>query len=65
LDNPKILSARNRPETSNYFSTEQVEQIVALACETPQTSGYPVSRWTPTELATEAIKRGIVEKISL
>ena len=39
-------------------------QIVALACETPQASGYRVSHWTPTELATEAIKRGILEKIS-
>jgi putative transposase len=60
----QIFSDRNRRGTSNYFSTEQVVQIVALACETPQASGYPVSHWTPTELATEAIKRGIVEKIS-
>ena len=60
----QIFSDRNRPGTSNYFSTEQVVQIVALACETPQASGYPVSHWTPTGLATQAIKRGIVEKIS-
>lgn len=60
----QIFSDRNRPGTSNYFSTEQVVQIVALACETPQSSGYPVSHWTPKELAAEAIKRGIVEKIS-
>ncbi|HEY9606162.1 MAG TPA: helix-turn-helix domain-containing protein [Allocoleopsis sp.] len=59
-----LFSDRGRPGTSNYFSTEQVVQIVALACETPQSSGYPVSHWTPTELAAEAIKRGIVEKIS-
>jgi hypothetical protein len=60
----RILSDRSRPGTTNYFSTEQVVQIVALACETPQASGYPVSHWTPTELAAEAIQRGIVEKIS-
>jgi hypothetical protein len=59
-----VLSDRARLGTSNYFSTEQVVQIVALACESPQASGYPVSHWTPTELAAEAIKRGIVEKIS-
>lgn len=59
-----IFSDHARPGTSNYFSTEQVVQIVALACENPQASGYPVSYWTPTELATEAIKRGIVEQIS-
>jgi hypothetical protein len=60
----RILSDRSRPGTTNYFSTEQVVQIVALACETPQASGYPVSHWTPTELAAKAIQRGIVEKIS-
>jgi len=60
----RVLSDRARPGTTNYFSTEQVVQIVALACESPQASGYPVSHWTPTELAAEAIKRGIVEKIS-
>jgi hypothetical protein len=59
-----LLSDHSRPGTSNYFSTEQVVQIVALACESPQASGYPVSHWTPTELASEAIKRGIAEKIS-
>ncbi len=59
-----ILSDRSRPGTTNYFSTEQVVQIVALACESPQAAGYPVSHWSATELATEAIKRGIVEKIS-
>jgi len=59
-----VLSDRARLGTSKYFSTEQVVQIVALACESPQASGYPVSHWTPTELAAEAIKRGIVEKIS-
>jgi hypothetical protein len=41
-----------------------VVQIVALACENPKASGYPVSHWSPRELATEAVKRGIVEKIS-
>lgn len=59
-----VLSDRARLGTSNYFSTEQVVQIVALACESPQASGYPVSHWTSTELAAEAMKRGIVEKIS-
>ena len=60
----RVLSDRARLGTTNYFTTEQVVQIVALACEKPQASGYRVSHWTPTELATEAIKRGIVERIS-
>jgi putative transposase len=59
-----VLCDRPRPGTPNFFSTEQVVQIVALACETPQACEHPVSHWTPTELVTEAVKRDIVEKIS-
>jgi len=53
-----------RSGTPAKFSAEQVVQMVAIACEDPQTSGYPVSHWTPKEVAAEAVKRGIVESIS-
>jgi len=53
-----------RSGTPPKFSAEQVVQIVAIACEDPQASGYPVSHWTPREVAAEAIKRGVVESIS-
>jgi len=53
-----------RSGTPPKFSAEQVVQIVAIACEDPQASGYPVSHWTPKEVALEAVKRGIVESIS-
>jgi putative transposase len=46
------------------FSAEQICQIIALACEPPATSGRPVTHWTPTDLADEAIKRRIVTSIS-
>jgi len=46
------------------FSAEQIVQIVAIACETPQASGYPVSHWTPKEVTEEVLKRGIVARIS-
>lgn len=46
------------------FSAEQICQIIALACEPPATSGRPVTHWTPTDLADEAVKRGIVVSIS-
>ena len=59
-----ILSDAPRPGTPKFFGVEQVVQIVALACEDPKKSLRPVSHWTPTELAQEAKKRGIVEKIS-
>jgi transposase len=53
-----------RSGSPGKFSAEQLAQIIALACEDPQASGYPVSHWTPKEVAAEAIKRGIVESIS-
>ncbi len=59
-----ILSDAPRPGTPKFFRVEQVVQIVAIACEDPKKSQRPVSHWTPTELAEEAKKRGIVEKIS-
>jgi putative transposase len=59
-----VLQDCERPGTPANFSTEQVVQIIALACESPSESGRPVSHWTPAELADEAVKRGIVEEIS-
>jgi len=58
------LSDAPRSGSPGKFSAEQVAQIIALACELPEDSGYPVSHWTPKELAAEAMKRGIVPRIS-
>ena len=46
------------------FTPEQFVQLMALACEDPLGSGRPISHWTTRELAEEAVKRGIVERIS-
>ena len=53
-----------RPGAPGDFSAEQVAQIIAVACESPEASGRPVTHWTPRELAAEVSKRGIVERIS-
>jgi putative transposase len=53
-----------RPGAPATFSAEQWCQIIALACEPPEASARPISHWTPRELADEACKRGIVERIS-
>ena len=53
-----------RPGIPATFNVEQWCQIMALACEPPADSGRPISPWTPRELADEATKRGIVERIS-
>src|SRR5277367_1091813 len=60
-----VLSDAPRPGTPATFTAEQVAQIVALACEPPKLSGRPISHWTLRELRDEAIKRKIVEDISV
>jgi len=42
----------------------QVCALIALACESPQAHGRPITHWTHRELAEEAISEGIVESIS-
>lgn len=43
---------------------EQLCQLVALACEDPETYGRPITHWTRRELTEEAIKQGIFTTIS-
>lgn len=50
-----------RPAT---FSPEQGLQILAVACEAPADSGRPVTHWTPSELAAEVVRRGVVPRLS-
>ena len=50
-----------RPAT---FSAEQVVALLALCCEQPEGSQRPISHWSGREIAQEAVKRGIVERIS-
>ena len=58
------LSDAPRSGSPGKFSAEQIAQIIAIACEVPEAKGYPVSHWTPKELAMEAVKRGVVASIS-
>lgn len=60
----EVLADDPRPGGPPTFTAEQLTQIIAVACEPPVESGRPVTHWTPTELADEVIKRGIVETIS-
>ena len=46
------------------ITAEQICAIVALACEQPEESGVPISHWSASELAREAVRRGIVKSIS-
>ncbi len=53
-----------RPGGPCRISAEQVCRITALACEAPAASGRPISQWSGRELADEAVKRGLVERLS-
>jgi len=53
-----------RPGTPPTFQTEQICEIIALACEPPSESGRPFTHWTHAALATAARESGIVERIS-
>jgi len=46
------------------FSPLQIVSIISIACEKPEACGRPINRWTPREVADEAVKREIVTKIS-
>lgn len=60
----ELLEDKARSGTPATFTAFEVCQIIALACEDPQTCDRPISHWTPRELADEVEKRGIVESIS-
>lgn len=59
------LSDLPRIGTPPTFTAKQIVQIVAVCCEEPSKSERPISHWTPTELASEVVKRKIVESISV
>lgn len=57
---------RDRPRSGRppRFVPVQRAEIKALACQLPAETGVPLSRWSSTDLAIEAIGRGIVAAIS-
>src|SRR3954471_1456334 len=38
-----------RPGTPATFTPERIVSLIALACESPQLSGYSFEHWTPTD----------------
>jgi len=61
-----IDGLRDRPRTGRprHFSATVVAEVKALACELPAKSDVPLAKWSCPDLATEAIKRGVVESVS-
>lgn len=58
------LADAPRPGSPATFSLEQILQLFAIACESPENHGRPISQWTSRELADEMMKQEIVESIS-
>ena len=44
-----------RPGAPTQFTTEQVLQLFAIACEPPEKNGRPISHWTSKGSAAEPI----------
>ena len=59
-----VLSDAPPSGSTGTFTAEQVTQIVAVACESPDLSGRPIDRWTDREPTDEVIAR-VVTSISV
>lgn len=64
LSVPERLEDGPRAGRNARISPEQVCALIALACEPPADSGRALSQWSGSELADEAIKRGLVDTMS-
>lgn len=61
----KWLSDEARSGRPGTFKAEQINQIMALACDPATNYGYPFEKWTTELLVLEAKRQGIVETISV
>ena len=61
LEGLEDLPRSGRPKV---FTDVQAAEVKAMACELPAESDLPLSRWSSSDLAAEAVSRGIVESIS-
>lgn len=60
----RILSDNPRLGAPATYSSEEYCQILAIALETPEESGRPISQWSSRDLADECEKRGLTSGIS-
>ena len=58
------LSDTPRSGAPARFTPEVICKIVALSHEDPEALDVPISHWSQSELARQAVRRGIVESIS-
>lgn len=58
------LDDRPRSGRPRTFPAVAAAQVKAMACELPAETGVPLARWSCTELAAEAVTRGVVDAVS-
>ncbi|MFJ6492873.1 IS630 family transposase [Streptomyces californicus] len=58
------LADRKRSGRPTRFTSVQVAETKALACQLPAETGVPLSRWSCPELAAELTARGITDTVS-
>lgn len=61
LDGLRDLPRSGRPRA---FAAAVVAEVKALACELPAGSDTPLAKWSCSDLATEAVNRGILASVS-
>lgn len=65
-DEPPLERLRDRVRTGRppQIDADAWCRIVALACESPETYGRPITHWSSRELAEEVCAQGIVAHLS-
>lgn len=58
------LSDAPRSGAPARISAEEICRVIALSCEPPEKFGRPITHWSQQELADEAMRQGLVERIS-
>jgi transposase len=58
------LSDAPRSGSPGHITAEEQCAIIALACKRPREHGLPLSHWSATDLAREALRQGLVERLS-
>jgi transposase len=58
------LDDRPRSGRPRVFADVAAAEVKAMACALPAETGVPLARWSSTELAAEAVARGLVDAVS-
>jgi putative transposase len=61
---PERLADAPRSGAPATYTPEQICAVIAMTCEKPSESERPISHWSQREIANEAMRRGLVPRIS-